>query len=107
MKGDQLILMASIITALTVIVTATIKVCKAIKMIATKLHEFQQSMEENTMYTLKLVVLNNELDRQERIDAGKRYLELNGNGFVHAVYDNLVKEAEQENVERANKSNLQ
>lgn len=107
MKGDQLILMASIITALTVIVTATIKVCKAIKMIATKLHEFQQSMEENTMYTLKLVVLNNELDRQERIDAGKRYLELHGNGFVHAVYDNLVKEAEQENVERANKSNLQ
>ena len=107
MKGDQLILMASIITALTVIVTATIKVYKAIKMIAIKLHEFQQSMEENTMYTLKLVVLNHELDRQERIDAGKRYLELNGNGFVHAVYDNLVKEAEQENVERANKPNLQ
>lgn len=107
MKGDQLILMASIITALTVIITTAIKLYKAIKMIATKLHDFQQSMEENTMYTLKLVVLNNELDRQERIDAGKRYLELNGNGFVHAVYDNLVKEVEQENVERANKPNLQ
>lgn len=107
MKGDQLILMASTITALTVIITTAIKLYKAIKMIATKLHDFQQSMEENTMYTLKLVVLNNELDRQERIDAGKRYLELNGNGFVHAVYDNLVKEAEQENVERANKPNLQ
>lgn len=107
MRGDQLILMASIITALTVIITTAIKLYKAIKMIAMKLHDFQQSMEENTMYTLKLVVLNNELDRQERIDAGKRYLELNGNGFVHAVYDNLVKEAEQENVERANKSDLQ
>lgn len=107
MRGENIILMASIITALTVIITTAIKLYKAIKMIAMKLHDFQQSMEENTMYTLKLVVLNNELDRQERIDAGKRYLELNGNGFVHAVYDNLVKEAEQENVERANKPNLQ
>jgi cell division protein FtsL len=107
MRGENIILMASIITALTVIITTAIKLYKAIKMIATKLHDFQQSIEENTMYTLKLVVLNNELDRQERIDAGKRYLELHGNGFVHAVYDNLVKEAEQENVERANKSNLQ
>lgn len=104
MRVDQLILIASIITALTVIVTATIKVCKVIKMIAIKLHEFQQSMEENTMYTLKLVVLNNELSRQERIDAGKRYLELHGNGFVHAIYNKLVEEEEEENDERANKS---
>lgn len=107
MRGESMILIASTITAITVILTATIKVCRAIKMIAMKLHDFQQSMEENTMYTLKLVVLNNELDRQERIDAGKRYLELNGNGFVHAVYDNLVKEEAEENVERANKPNLQ
>ena len=107
MRGEHIILMASIITAMTVIMTAAIKLYRAIKAIAKKLHDFQQSIEENTMYTLKLVVLNNELDRQERIEAGKRYLELNGNGFVHAVYDNLVKEAELDDIERANQSNLQ
>lgn len=104
MRGDQLILMASIITAITIIVTATFKVLKMIKTLYTKIHEFQESINENTMYTLKLVVLNENLDIEERISAGKRYLELGGNGFVHAVYDKLVEEEEQENDERANKS---
>ena len=70
----------------------------------TKLHEFQESINENTMYTLKLVVLNENLDMEERISAGKRYLELGGNGFVHAVYNKLLEEEEQENDERADKS---
>ena len=101
MRGDQLILMASIITALTIIITATFKVLKTIKTLYTKIHDFQESINENTMYTLKLVVLNENLDIEERISAGKRYLELGGNGFVHAVYDKLVEEEEQENDERA------
>lgn len=104
MRGDQLILMASIITAITIIVTATFKVLKVIKTLYTKLHEFQESINENTMYTLKLVVLNENLDMEERISAGKRYLELGGNGFVHAVYNKLIEEEEQENDERADKS---
>ena len=104
MRGDQLILMASIITSITIIVTATFKVLKVIKTLYTKLHEFQESIDENTMYTLKLVVLNENLDMEERISAGKRYLELGGNGFVHAVYNKLIEEEEQQNDERADKS---
>ena len=104
MRADQLILIASIITALTVICTAALKILKMIKILYTKLHDFQESINENTMYTLKLVVLNENLDMDERISAGKRYIELGGNGFVHAVYDKLVKEEEQEYDERANKS---
>lgn len=104
MRADQLIIIASIITALTVIFTTALKIFKMIKIFYTKLHDFQESINENTMYTLKLVVLNENLDMDERISAGKRYIELGGNGFVHAVYDKLVKEEEQENDERANKS---
>lgn len=104
MGGDQLILIASIITAITIIVTATFKVLKMFTTLYTKLHEFQESINENTMYTLKLVVLNENLDMEERISAGKRYLELGGNGFVHAVYNKLLEEEEQENDERADKS---
>lgn len=104
MRGDQLILMASIITSITIIITATVKVLKMIGALYTKIHEFQESIDENTMYTLKLVVLNENLDIEERISAGKRYLELGGNGFVHAVYDKLVEEEEQVNDERADKS---
>lgn len=104
MRGDQLILIASIITAITIIVTATFKILKMFTTLYTKIHEFQESINENTMYTLKLVVLNENLDMEERISAGKRYLELGGNGFVHAVYNKLLEEEEQENDERANKS---
>lgn len=104
MRADQLILIASIITAITIIVTATFKILKMFTTLYTKIHEFQESINENTMYTLKLVVLNENLDMEERISAGKRYLELGGNGFVHAVYNKLLEEEEQENDERANKS---
>lgn len=104
MRTDQLILIASIITSITIIVTATFKVLKMIKTLYNKIHEFQESINENTMYTLKLVVLNENLDMEERISAGKRYLELGGNGFVHAVYNKLVEEEEEENDERADKS---
>nr|DAL87328.1 MAG TPA: hypothetical protein [Caudoviricetes sp.] len=104
MRGDQLILIASIITAITIIVTATFKVLKMFTTLYNKIHEFQESINENTMYTLKLVVLNENLDMEERISAGKRYLELGGNGFVHAVYNKLLEEEEQENDERADKS---
>ena len=104
MGGDQLILIASIITAITIIVTATFKILKMFTTLYTKIHEFQESINENTMYTLKLVVLNENLDMEERISAGKRYLELGGNGFVHAVYNKLLEVEEQENDERADKS---
>lgn len=104
MEGDHLIIMASIITALTIIFTAMFKVLKMFRLLYLKIHNFQESINENTMYTLKLVVLNENLDREERISAGKRYLELGGNGFVHAIYDKLVQEEEQENDERADKS---
>lgn len=104
MEVNQLIVIASVITALTVIFTATFKVLKMFRLLYLKIHNFQESINENTMYTLKLVVINENLDREERISAGKRYLELGGNGFVHAVYDKLVEEEEQENDKRADKS---
>ena len=102
---DLIIFIASIITALTVILTAFLKLLHSIKVATSKIHEFQESIEENTMYTLKLIVINENLDRDERMKAGKRYIELGGNGYVHAVYDKLIREEQEEYVERANKSN--
>ena len=101
---DSLLLIASFITASTVIITALIKLLKLFKSITTKITNFQHLIEENTLYTLKLVVINDDLDLDERLAAGKRYIELGGNGYIHAVYDKLVKEEEQEYDERANKS---
>lgn len=102
---DSLLLIASFITASTVIITALIKLLKLFKSITTKITNFQHLIEENTLYTLKLVVINDDLDLDERLAAGKRYIELGGNGYVHAVYDRLLREEREKDVTRANKSN--
>jgi hypothetical protein len=95
MGTDIIIFIASICTALTIIVTTFVKIYKAMKTVYDKIHEFQEIMEENTMYTLKLVILNEDLSLEERIHAGDRYIELHGNGYVHSIYDQLKKEVEQ------------
>lgn len=96
MKIDSILYLASLLTALTIIVTTFIKVFKAIKAVADKIHEFQEAIEENTKYTLKLVIMNEDLSLEERIHAGDRYIELHGNGYVHSIYDQLKKEVEQQ-----------
>lgn len=96
MKVDSILYLASLLTALTIIVTTFIKIFKVMKVVADKIHEFQEIMEENTMYTLKLVILNEDLSLEERIHAGDRYIELHGNGYVHSIYDQLKKEVEQQ-----------
>ena len=101
---DSLLLIASFITASTVIITALIKLLKLFKSITTKITNFQHLIEENTLYTLKFVLINDALDLDERLAAGMRYIELGGTGYVNAVYDKLGEEEEQKNDERANEA---
>lgn len=96
MKVDSILYFASLLTALTVIVTTFFTVFKAVKAVSDKIHEFQEAIEENTKYTLKLVILNEDLSLEERIHAGDRYIELHGNGYIHTIYDQLKKEVEQQ-----------
>ena len=96
MTVDSILYLASLLTALTIIVTTFFKIFKAIKAVYDKIHEFQEAIEENTKYTLKLVILNEDLSLEERIHAGDRYIELHGNGYVHSIYDQLKKEVEQQ-----------
>ena len=59
------------------------------------LEKLKDNINENTMYTLKLVILNKELSLEERIHAGDRYIALNGNGYVKHVYEGLLKELDE------------
>ena len=86
MKVDSILYFASLLTALTVIVPTFFTVFKAVKAVSDKIHEF----------TLKLVILNEDLSLEERIHAGDRYIELHGNGYIHTIYDQLKKEVEQQ-----------
>ena len=69
---------AGIIGAIVTIVSFFYSLYKVAKKIDSIVH----SIDENTMYTLKLVILNKELSIEERIHAGDRYISLGGNGYV-------------------------
>lgn len=76
------------ISTLTVIVSFLIGMYKVVR----NLEKLKENINENTMYTLKLVILNENLGKEERIKAGDRYIALGGNGYVKHIYENLLKE---------------
>lgn len=59
------------------------------------LEKLKDNINENTMYTLKLVILNKELSLEERILAGDRYISLGGNGYVKHVYEGLLNQIDE------------
>ncbi|MDY4127659.1 hypothetical protein [Peptostreptococcus porci] len=50
-----------------------------------------KDLKENTLMTLKLVIMNDDLSLEERIVAGEKYISLGGNGFVKEIYNKLVE----------------
>lgn len=76
------------ISTLTVIVSFLVGMYKVVR----NLEKLKENINENTMYTLKLVILNENLGKEERIKAGDRYIALGGNGYVKHIYENLLKE---------------
>lgn len=50
-----------------------------------------KDLKENTLMTLKLVIMNDDLSLEERIAAGEKYVSLGGNGFIKEIYNKLVE----------------
>lgn len=50
-----------------------------------------KDLRENTLMTLKIVIMNDELSLEERIIAGEKYIRLGGNGFVKEIYNKLLE----------------
>ena len=65
----MLVNIATIVGAIVTIVSFFVALYKFAKKIDSIVH----SIDENTMYTLKLVILNKDLTIEERIHAGDRY----------------------------------
>lgn len=54
------------------------------------------NLNNNTLMTLKLVIMNEKLSLEERISAGDLYISQGGNGYVKKVYEHLLLEAEKD-----------
>lgn len=54
--------------------------------------KLDNDLAENSIMTLKIIIMNDKLSLDERILAGEKYISLGGNGFVKKVYDELLEE---------------
>ena len=76
--GQEIILIAEIITAIITIGGVLGSVWKLFK----KINNFQETLNYNTLETLKLIIINKNIPLDERVLAGQTYIKLNGNGAI-------------------------
>ena len=93
---DNILVIASVVTALTVICSFLFKIYNFFRKLEKKYDEMNGLLKKNALYVLKLAVLNEELPLVDRIHAGEQYIELGGNGLIRKKYEHLLKEYERE-----------
>lgn len=87
---------ATIITASGVITGTVLKIHSILNKIERKFDDYDDTIKENTINILKMSLLSEDLPITDRINAGKRYLELGGNGYGKIVYGQLMRRIEEE-----------
>ena len=87
---------AAIITASGVITGTVLKIHSILNRIERKFDDYDDTIKENTINILKMSLLSEDLPITDRINAGKRYLELGGNGYGKIVYGQLMRRIEEE-----------
>ena len=85
----------SIVSAIVVIVGACYKTFSMCHRVLRTLEEFEESNKRNEMHIMKLGLFNEGLPLVDRIQCGKRYLELGGNGTGKIQYEILVRKMEE------------
>lgn len=84
----------SIVSAIVIIVGTCYKTFGMCHRVLRTLEEFEESNKRNEMHIMKLGLFNEGLPLVDRIQCGKRYIELGGNGTGKIQYELLVKKME-------------
>lgn len=97
---ETIILIASVITALTVIITTLITAYKVIRKWEKWVEKKDKHDIEQYVQILRLVIMSPEMPLSERIAAGDTYVkELNRNGAVKQKYNELLSKFKTEHLE--------
>lgn len=57
-----------------------------------KFDKYDETINQNTIHILRMALLSEDVPLLDRINAGRKYIELGGNGYGHVVYEKLLKE---------------
>ncbi len=97
--SNHIILVGGVVAAATGIIAGIVKLIKTVKRpfeVIEKIHsditEIKERQSQFELAILRLNVVSEELPASERLEAGKRYENLGGNGDVKQIYHNLLNE---------------
>ncbi len=93
---DNIILLASVLTALGVIVATAVKIYRFIRKWEKWVDEQSVHSLDNYMSILQLKIMSPYMPLSERIKAGDKYVKLGGNGEVKQKYHYLLTVIENE-----------
>lgn len=87
---EKILLMASVLTALGVIIATAMKVYKFIRKWEKWVEEQSEHSLDNYLSIKRLTIMSHEMPLSERIAAGEKYIKYGGNGEVKHKYEELL-----------------
>lgn len=94
--AEKIILIASIISGLTVIIGTCVKVYKFIRKWEKWFDEQSEHSLDNYLSILRLTIMSPYIPLSERIAAGAKYVKYGGNGEVKHKYEELLNQLPKE-----------
>lgn len=94
---EKIILIGSVITSVTIIFSTVITLYKVVRKIDKKIENYEENLKDNQLSILRLIIINENMPLDERVSAGEKYVEMGGNGGVHALYE-VIKEKYKEHL---------
>ena len=86
-----LIELASIVTAVTVLLTAIVKIYSLARRVEEKLDAYDKNIEQLNLHLNKMALLDKNMPLVDRLHAGEWYLKHGGNGLGKKVYNQLLE----------------
>jgi hypothetical protein len=96
--ANDILFVASILTALGVIITTAIKIYKFIRKWEVWVEEQREHSLDNYLSIKRLTIMSHEMPLSERIAAGEKYIKCGGNGEVKHKYEELLTFLPSENI---------
>ena len=87
---DNILLTASVLTALGVIIATAVKLYKFIRKWEKWVDEQSEHSLDNYLSIKRLTIMSHEMPLSERISAGEKYIKYGGNGEVKHKYEELL-----------------
>lgn len=94
---DNILFMASLFTALGVIIATSVKIYKFIRKWEKWVEEQSEHSLDNYLSIKRLTIMSQEMPLSERLSAGEKYIKYGGNGEVKHKYEELLTFLPKEN----------